>query len=280
MPSILATAALAALSGGRKLSGDAAGPCSHDICGRKLLARHATSGPKFLKAGSDPVYNGNGDLLGREVYAGAFADADFIDTDIDMDENGHNLKGNPSVTAKIVNDKVQFELALDSTYSHTVHACEFKIVPEIIGDETVGDATDGKLTSKTFNPYSGHAAVAPVDGVWAYDSGTSGSGKFTAVVADPDIQDHSLGYLGLEFDVEIDCERGDGVTNPEPTKIYHHTIVDADGNQVLDGGAKTYKKLRVRHKFVEDPSDMLPLTSDATTPITLADPAAPVGVQP
>lgn len=276
MPSILATAAMAALSGGRKLSDVTA--CSHDICGRKLLQRHATSGPKFLKAGSNPVFNGNGDLLGREVYAGAFADEDFIDTDIDMDENGHNLKGNPSVTAKIVDDKVQFELALDNTYNHNVHACEFKIVPEIIGGETVGDATDGKLTSKTFNPYSGHAAVEPVDGVWAYDSGTFGSGKFTAVVADPDIQDHSLGYLGLEFDIEIDCALGDGVQNPEPTKIYHHTIVDAGGNQVLDGnGGKTYKKLRVRHKFVEDPSDKLDLTSDATTPITLADPAAQWG---
>lgn len=277
MPSLLAKAAMAALAGGRKLDGSGVSPCSHDICGRKLLQIHATSGPKFLKAGSDPVYDGN-NLLGRQAYAGDYADEDFIVTDIDMDENGHNLAGNPAVTASIVNDQIKFELQMDNTYTHTYHDCALKISPSIIGGEFLADGvTDKKLTSATFNPYNSgsapYASVANVNGTWAYDSGSSGPGKFTAVVADPVI-DKSLGYLGLEFDVEIDCAYDKSGVAPSPTSIYHHTIVDANG---VGTNPPTYQKLRVRHKFVEDSTNVLSLLSDSTTPITLTDPAAQWG---
>lgn len=264
MPSLLASAAMAALagSGGRKLT--TTGPCTHDICGRKLLMHKTAHGdPQFLKQ-----------------TAAGFEDSDFNAIQIDMDENGHQLFGEPSVIAKISSGKVVIEASFNTgtggyihgTDTSTTHACQLIVTPSIIGGVQAADGTtDGKLTSATFNPSDGHATVDVANGVWAYNdpNNIAMGGKFTAEVADPVIVDASLGYLGLEYDVSLVCAHDKNGANPSAVGIYHYnkgTIA-----------APSYQKLRARHKFVEASGNMLPLTSDATTPISLTAPAAQWG---
>jgi len=262
MPSLLASAAMAALagSGGRKLT--TTNPCTHDICGRKLLMHKTAHGdPQFLKQ-----------------TAAGFEDSDFNAIQIDMDENGHQLFGEPSVIAKISSGKVVIEASFNTgtggyihgTDTSTTHACQLIVTPSIIGGVQAADGTtDGKLTSATFNPSAGHATVDVANGVWAYNDPNNNAmgGKFTAEVADPVIVDASLGYLGLEYNVSLVCAHDKNGADPAPVGIYQY---ETDTSEV-------YQKLRARHKFVEASGNMLPLMSNAATPISLTAPAAQWG---
>ena len=234
MPSILATAALAALagSGGRKLDGSGVGPCTHDICGRKLLVRDSIHGNPSIGDEYKPA---------QGLYL-----------------NNHNFVGLHAGTVKVVNDKIQVSVDFDANYDHTVRQCKLIVTPSIVEGANVATT----VTSKTFNPSTnGDTVYASVSKQESLDvDGTtriapteitsnlaqeclqfaSHSGgechKLTVELDDPVLDQRSLGYLSTDLKIELDCLKN-GAGNQETKEL---TVAFQNTNQVRV--LRTYKE--------------------------------------
>lgn len=265
MPSMLARAALAALagSGGRKLHDSTVGPCTHDICGRKLLAYSTAGTASDNPHGSPRIY---------EKDATGFAAADFYteEKEVELDMNGHNLKlaSNFETFARIDGNKLKVKATATMTALEAVNDnCELKVTPSLLQG-----STNSQMTSKTFNPSTGHATVAAEvtssvyvpPGTGAGQSGDASKGYFEVTVENPSIDDPSLGYLGVKHDVEITCQQSQ-IGGPATAEVnMKFGAADTDGNY------PNKQPLIVRHKYTEKSSNALPLQPiDADEPITL-----------
>ena len=258
MPSLLASAALAALagSGGRKLS-TVPTACTHDICGRKLLTRASSHG--------SPVIN-----------------ADY-NADAGLYINGHKIPGLVGADLSIdSNNKVKVSVTVDTAsgeYEHDKEYCHLIVTPSIV--EATGGAPRESIskdvTSRTFNPSTGsdangnpltYAQVSPKasltestettqpdceitqkkywDGTKCYEKDEPVDAndlshptwkKIDVTLDDPQLDDHSLGFLSVDLDIQFDCRQNRNLA-PETVHIKNSN----DGSGAL---------ARVKHTFTE-----------------------------
>lgn len=244
MPSLLASAAMAALagSGGRKLT--TTGPCTHDICGRKLLARNTAHG--------DPQITG-----------------DKYDANSGLYLNDHNYVGLQAGTVEIQSGKIKVSLDFDGNYDHALRQCKLIVTPSIVeGSEVASD-----VTSKTFNPSTndnkeyakvsakqsvaadGTTLIAPTEIAAASAAtecinfashqridGTRKCHKLTVELDDPVLDEHSLGYLSTDLHIQIACEKNGAGAQETKDLTVAFGVTD---------------NVRVRHTFVEHASTHL-----------------------
>ena len=188
MPSLLGRAAMAALagSGGRKLGDSTVGPCTHDICGRRLLTRESDHGSPVFQ---DDYAAGTGLTHGDVFY------------------------GYGKTSASIVGDKVKVTAQMTNNYNHADRDCTLTVTPTILTDDS---------TSATFNPaVSGNKIYASVQ---EQSSDNYADGKIEVELADPTLDGISLGYLGVDVAIRLNCNDDDmvpGIFHIDGVKVQH-----------------------------------------------------------
>jgi len=264
MPSLLASAAMAALagSGGRKLS---TGPtaCTHDICGRKLLVWDSAA-----SASAQP--HGNPKM--RKQGATGYITSDFQTTEVTLDMNGHFLKAQSAFVTSARIEDGQLIVKTTSVMTDNSDSCKLEVTPTFMeGADFTGLST--QMTSVTFNPSTGHATVASKIESDVYvppgtDTGQSGDarrGYFEVSVPNPTIDDPSLGYLGVQYEIVVECDKHmlTSTTNTGSERAPAYLTYDASGNN-------NHEHVTVRHKYAEKDGQELSLVP--------VDPAAPITV--
>jgi hypothetical protein len=233
MPSILATAALAALSGGRKLSDITA--CSHDICGRKLLEYH---GDRHAPSATRGDYN----------------------TDLDANTIFPNYD---TTKVSVANGKLVVTTTMKAGYNQDVRQCILTATPTIVDGSEVATT----LTSVTFNPAASGGASVSADSDSSYDTGTF---TFVAELDTPDTDGKSLGYIGVDVAIGLECTDYNWYVHTTDSGFSRSELLNGgnwgDGNPRL----KTYgvytdylasSPFQVRYTFKESdtPADQLSL---------------------
>jgi hypothetical protein len=221
MPSLLTSAAMAALAGskGRSLGQSGDTMCGHDACGRKLLVMSSTHG--------DPVF--------LENYAAGTALA-----------HGDVFFGYEETSVAIDGGKITVTAHMKSEYSVDDRACTLKVTPSVLADSS---------TSATFNPNT-YTNDADIEALYAtVESKTSNvldkDNKLTVTLKDPSIAKNSLGFLGVELDIVLDCKDDKLVRKDFPLF------------QTING--QTKQKVKVKHTFQQSNSDQLPYLGQVDT---------------
>ena len=304
MPSLLSRAALVALGAIRGVPGErrlnTVGPCTHDICGRKLITRlHDKGDPKIwtpatCEDNNTPLADWDGtETSCTEAYT--YTAAAYTKSTVVLDPNGIFIPQPNNAENKIEissNQDITVTVPTDGTqYAHSTQNCELVVRSSII--TTAGEtettsvtfAQGGSVTSKGGVDYASVSVartgcvdddgeVQTDDSKCQCEDGTQPKGQntcrtkkagpndqnqFTVTLPSPTIREESLGYLGVELQVHMECTVGEGGTIPtnlegkddDDNDIYKApfpVVYDLSGN---------HRYAAVRHKYEEHGSNLL-----------------------
>lgn len=241
MPSLLAKAALAVLgatSGGERRLVSDVGPCTHDICGRRLVS-YKTGGtdnvphgaPKIYKRQTDVDADGNVvvDADGNPVDM-TMADGKFVyekaasGTSVKLDPNGIFVPvADDSATSYMLqinsNNKLEINVNMDATYNHERYNCELLVTPSVITDASIITAKDGSKTLPTSSTFAIGGAVTgrPDSGGNNVDYAVLSSGRTGCVDASGQVYTESQDSCVCESDGTT-VRSASGTTPPCRTK--------------------------------------------------------------